>query len=184
MVNGAPVVPDNSIVTMAQVKAKEVAPDCAITIFHLVRCYISATPLIFPVLFLVMFNSWHNIKVRQRKIPIIAILKCPAMHHMKSREHFGEALEVQMGFAQADLLKQVEHAFLMQPTAKKIVLLACCGELWSWMVAMRAAHLEKVILLNFVDPENAKKLEINNTPHEVPESRAQEHLPCDKKAIK
>ena len=180
-VDGAPVAPDDSIATTAQAKAKEVAPDFAIAIFHLVRRHASATLSIPPVLFPATFNSWRNIKVTQMKIPLIAEVKRPATRRAKSREHFGEALEVQMGFAQVDLLKQVEHAFLMQPGAKKVVLLACCGEWWSWMVATRAARVEEFILPNFLDPENENELEINNTLHEIPESRAREYLPRDKK---
>jgi hypothetical protein len=53
------------------------------------------------------------------------------MGSTKSGELFREALEAKMRLAHADLVKQVEHAFLMQPAAEKIVLLACCGEWWS-----------------------------------------------------
>ena len=180
-VNGAPVAPNDFIATIAQAKAKEVVPDFAIAIFHLVRCHISAMLCISPILLPAMFNHWCNIKLGQTKIPLITEVKHPATHWAKFREHFGEALKVQMGFAQADLLKQAKHAFLMQPAAKKVVLLACCGECWSWMVSMRATCVEEFILPNFLNPEKAKEPEISNTPHKIPDSTAQEHLPCDKK---
>ena len=181
ILNDAPLAPNDSIVTTAQAQAKEVTPDFAIAIFHVVRCHISATLSNPSVLFPTTFDSWRDIKLRRMQIPLIAELKHPATRRAKSGELFREALEAKMRSAHADLLKQVEHAFLMQPAVEKIVLLACCGEWWSWMIAMRDAHVGEFILPSFLQPESPMELEINQTPHDIPESRTREYLPREGK---
>ena len=181
ILNDAPLAPNDSIVTTAQAQAKEVTPDFAIAIFHVVRRHISATLSNPSVLFPTTFDSWRDIKLRRMQIPLIAELKHPATRRAKSGELFREALEAKMRSAHADLLKQVEHAFLMQPAAEKIVLLACCGEWWSWMIAMRDAHFGEFILPSFLQPESPMESEINQTPHDIPESRTRAYLPREGK---
>ena len=57
ILNDAPLAPNDSIVTTAQAQAKEVTPDFAIAIFHVVRRHISATLSNPSVLFPTTFDS-------------------------------------------------------------------------------------------------------------------------------
>jgi hypothetical protein len=175
--NDVPLALDESIAMTPQAEAKEIMPDFSIAIFHLVRRHTSPTLSIPPALFPATFDSWRDIQVRQMKIPLIAELKRPPTRHAECKEDFTEALIVQMQLAHADLLKQVEHAFLMQPVAKKIVLLACCREWWSWMIATRAVHVQEPVLQDLLKIEDEEESEVNITLHDIPESRTQEHLP-------
>ena len=49
--------------------------------------------------------------------------------------------------AKVDLVKQIEYAFHMQPSVDEIVLVACCGEWWSWMISTRATHVTQQVSL-------------------------------------
>jgi hypothetical protein len=94
-----------------------------------------------------------------------------------------------MKAAYTDLLKQVEHAFIMQPAAKKIVLVACCGEWWSWMIGTRAEHLQELTLPDSLNPEDENEVEVEEVeedeevdeaavggsiPHDIPKSRREQ----------
>lgn len=73
-----------------------------------------------------------------------------------------------MTTAYADLLKQGEHAFIMQPGVKKLALVACCGEWWSWMCATRAKHTKRFSLAQADDPESESEDEDDLIPQDIP----------------
>ena len=129
--NNAPVAADTSISTTAhwQANAKELTPDFAIAILDLARRHISdALRLAIPPLFPEDFNLWRNVQVTMMKTSLIAELKRPPSRRAKSGDAFLEDLRTWMDSAQEDLVKQVEHAFIMQPSVDEILLVACCGE--------------------------------------------------------
>jgi hypothetical protein len=91
LLNGGPLVPNDSIATTPQAEAKEITPDFAIAIFHLVKRHISTTlSTLPPVVFPSTFNYWRNTKVRRMKIPLIAELKRPATRHAKYQQLSGK----------------------------------------------------------------------------------------------
>jgi hypothetical protein len=145
-----PLALDDSIITTSQPNAKVLTPDFAIAVFHLIRrpATLPALPMVFPI----KFNSWRDVRVEKMKVPLIAELKRPPTRAAKSRRVFREAVLTGMTTAYADLLKQAEHAFIMQPGVKEIALVACCGEWWSWMIATRAKQIEKFSLAQTLDP--------------------------------
>ena len=126
-----PLTADTSVSTTAQAEAKELTPDFSIAVFDLVRRHIPAALPTPPALFPTDYNLWRDVRVKMMKISLIAELKRPPTRRAKSREAFFQDLLTQMMSARHDLGKQVEHAFLMQPSVNNIVLLACCGEWWS-----------------------------------------------------
>ena len=168
-----PLAPNTSINTNAQTDAKEVTPDFTIAVFDLVRRHISAE-LPIPPLFPADFHSWRDLRVNMMKIPLIAELKRPPSRRAKSREVFFQDMIVQMMSARRDLRNQVEHAFHMQPEVDEIVLVACCGEWWSWMISTRAAQV-----FSFPQDETAlsEEIEESDDDDDVPELRTRESLP-------
>ena len=174
-----PLAANTSISTAAQAEAKELTPDFSIAVFDLVRRHIPAvlpTPPLFPA----DFNLWRDVRVNMMKISLIAELKRPPTRRAKSRNIFFQDLIAQMMSARHDLGKQVEHAFLMQPSVDEIVLVACCGEWWSWMISTRAAHVaqEDSLPQDLARPLDEITLEdVDVISHDVLELRTRESHP-------
>ena len=166
-----PLAADTSISTNPQTEAKELTPDFSIAAFELVRRYISDT-LPTPPLFPADFNLWRDVQVRMMKIPLIAEIKRPPTRCAKSKDVFFQDLVAQMASARRDLGKQVEHAFNMQPLVNEIVLVACCGEWWSWMISTRVAQ-EFSLNREVAGPSD----EIEENDDDIPELRTRETLP-------
>ena len=167
---------DNSIATTAQANAKELTPDFSIAVFDLVRRHISAalpTPPLFPA----DFNLWRDVRVNVMKIPLIAELKRPPTRHAKSKENFYQDLIAQLTSARHDLDIQAEHAFLMQPSLDQIVLVACCGEWWSWTISMRAAHVTQEFNLPQEVAGLQEEIDLEEVDGDVLELRTRESLP-------
>ena len=192
IIDNKPVAADTSISTTAQANAKELTPDFSIAVLDLARRHISnalATRPLFPE----DFSSWRNVQVTMMKISLIAELKRPPSRNAKSRKDFLEDLLTWMNSAQDDLEKQVEHAFIMQPTVHEILLLACCGEWWSWMISTRAHVMQDVNLPSDVatqppdedeleevvdDDSDEDELEEDvDDDSDVPELRTRKNLP-------
>ena len=173
-----PVAADTSISTFAEANAKELTPDFSIAVFNLVRRHIDAT-LPIPPLFPAEFNLWRNVRVNMMKIPLIGELKRPPSRRAKSRGAYLQDLLTCMWSAQDDLRKQAEHAFLMQPSMDEIILVACCGEWWSWMISLRAAYVTQEFKLpqKVAGPQDEIKLEEDDRKPKVPELRTRECLP-------
>ena len=188
---------DTSITTTAQTAAKELTPDFSIAVFKLVRRHVPAA-LPVPPLFPADFNLWRDVRVNMMKIPLIAELKRPPSRRAKSRRIFSQDLRTRMDKAEEDLVKQVEYAFLMQPSVDEIVLVACCGEWWSWMVSTRAAHVSQQVSspqdvtrppnrigdtdddpIKIEDEEKSIQFEeeVEVIPHDLPELRTREIHP-------
>jgi hypothetical protein len=167
--NDKPVAPDDSIIPTAQADAKALTPDFSIAIFHLVGCPIPVSLPSPPVVFPAKFSSWWDIRVNNMQIPLIAELKRPPSHHARTLPDFQQDLTTLMDAVCDDLLRQVEHAFIMQPEARKVVLLAGCREWWVWTVATRTKHLQDFILLVSVDADE-NKLEEEAPPDVIPKS--------------
>lgn len=175
-----PLAADTSRSTTAQAEAKELTPDFSIAVFDLVRRHISAALPTPPALFPTDFNLWRDVRVKMMKISLIAKLKRPPTRHAKSRDVFLQDLLTQMKSARHDLGKQVEHAFLMQPSLNNIVLVACCGEWWSWMISTRAAQVTQEFSLpqNLAAPLDEITLEEGDAiPHDVSELRTRKSHP-------
>jgi hypothetical protein len=114
------------------------------------------------------------------KISLIAELKRPPSRSAKSNDVFLQDLLTWMKSEREDLGKQVEHAFLMQPSVDEIVLVACCGEWWSWMISTRAAHVTQHFNLSqdvAWPPDEIKLEEVEVIPHDIPELRTREMHP-------
>ena len=175
--NDKPLAPDTSISTTAQTEAKELTPDFSIAALDLVRRYVPValpTPPLFPT----DFNLWRDVRVETMKIPLIAELKRPPSRCAKSGDVFLQDLRTNMKLAQHDLIKQVEHAFLMQPSVDEIALVACCGEWWSWTISTRATHTQGFSLSQGeAGPPAEDEGEDAAVPHDVPESRTREIHP-------
>ena len=175
-INNGPLAPDTSKVTTAQADAKELTPDFSIAVLDLVRRNISDTLPTSP-LFPEDFNLWRKVKVRMMKISLIAELKRPPSRTAKSRIVFLDDLLNRMESAQNDLEKQAEHAFVMQPSVDEMLLVACCGEWWSWMISTRAHMMEDVNLPQDVASLAMPPTEEDELEEEVPALRTRESLP-------
>ena len=164
---------NTSISTTAQPKAKELTPDFSIAVFDLVRRHLSDEPPT-PPLFPTEFNLWRDVRVKTMKISLIAELKRPPSRRVKSRDAFLQDLLTQIKSAQQDLSNQIEHAFHMQPSVEEIVLVACCGEWWSWMISTRAGQV-----FNLPQDEAAPsdEVKLEEVDEGVPEVRTRESLP-------
>jgi hypothetical protein len=109
----------------------------------------------------------------EMKTLLIAELKRPATRRAESREHFEEALEAQMHLTHAGLLKQVEHAFLMQPKAERFYI---TGVLQS---GTRAAHVGEFTLHR---EDSVERRKMSDALHDSPEiRRTREYLPREGK---
>ena len=183
-INNGPLAPDTSKVTTAQPDAKELTPDYSIAVLDLVRRNISDTLPTSP-LFPEDFNLWRNVKVRMMKIPLIAELKRPPSRTTKSRKDFLEDLLTRIKSAQEDLEKQVEHAFIMQPSVDEMLLVACCGEWWSWKISTRAHMIQDVNLPQDVeslatqptDEDEHEEEDDDDSDSDVPELKTRQSLP-------
>ena len=179
IINNEPLAPDTSKATTAQADAKELTPDFSIAVLNLVKRHISDALPSSP-LFPEDFNLWRNVKVRMMKISLVAELKRPPSRNAKSRKIFMEDLLTRIKSAQDDLVKQVEHAFIMQPSVDEILLVACCGEWWCWMISTRAHVTQDVNLPPDVatQPPDEDDLEEEvDDDSDVPELRTRKNLP-------
>ena len=171
--NDQPLAADTSISTTAQAKAKELTPDFSIAVFDLVRRHVpDALPT--PPLYPADYNMWRDVRINMMKISLITELKRPPSRSAKSKDAFVQDLLTRMKLARKDLGKQVEHAFLMQPSVDEIVLVACCGEWWSWMISTRAVQATQEVNL---PPNLAGHLDETAIPHDIPELRTRENRP-------
>jgi hypothetical protein len=175
IIDNSPLAPDTSKATTTQADAKELTPDFSIAVLDVVRRHISdalPTPPLYPE----DFNLWRDVQVNMMKVSLIAELKRPPSRRAKSRNVFLEDLLTRMLSAQKDLDKQVEHAFIMQPSVDEILLVACCGEWWSWMISTRA-HIQDVNLPQDVaTPADEDELE-EEVDDDFLELRTRENLP-------
>ncbi|KAF8808152.1 hypothetical protein BYT27DRAFT_7166729 [Phlegmacium glaucopus] len=134
--NISPFTGDDSIQTFSQLDGNKLTPDFSVALFRAVQRRIANQVTTRP-LFPTEFNLWRQTRILTMKLPCIVELKRPATRAAQSREAFASELDSLMGLAQVNLDKQAELAFEWQLNMEKVVLIACCGEYWSWKAATR-----------------------------------------------
>ncbi|TFK34783.1 hypothetical protein BDQ12DRAFT_715114 [Crucibulum laeve] len=86
-----------------------------------------------------ILNS-HLVKIENLLVCLVAEIKrCPT-RHATSLTNFTKSLASVMTLARTDAETQAEQAFNSQQVTKKLLMVAACGEWWSWQIVEKGMY--------------------------------------------